>query len=164
MKVNSGPEYRGDGIVSGTALSSSAKGNQHRHVRVQTFVVDAGSAAILEGDLVDIVDTVDGTSGVYGAVEKHTASAATSRRACGGATHGATAGQLIEVMLEGFMPNANVVTAEGTVGNLLGPSATAGRLGNATAPSATVPGPVAICTIAAAANVGGVRWLNPLRL
>lgn len=163
MRNNAGPEYAGDPMRNGVASTSTELGNDHFGVRDLTFI-NSGAAAILEGDLVDILDTVDPNTGVYGAIEKHTASAATSRRACGGALEGIAIGGKGRVRVLGFQANASVITAEGTVGNLLGPSATAGRLGNATAPSATVPGPVAICTIAAAANVGGVRWLNPLCL
>lgn len=169
MRRDNGPEYQGDGIANGVALTADELINQAGQLIV-VEVFNGGPDAILIGDALAVVFPFAAPTGLGAGlgimrnVEKLDVSDANFEYIAGGALEGIAVGAKGKMIVKGAQALANVADAV-TSGMLLSGGAADGRLAQqAGAYAATTAPPAALAlTDGTAGNTATVYWLNPLQ-
>lgn len=169
MRRDNGPQYRGDGMVNGVAMTNVELINAHTQV-IDIEVYNGGPDAILEGDALAVVFPFAAPTGAGAGfspmqnVEKLDVSDTNFEYICGGALEGIAVGAIGRMRVKGAQSNANVADAT-TSGQLLSGGAADGRLavqGGVYAATTAPPAALAL-TDGSGSNTGDVYWLNPLQ-
>jgi hypothetical protein len=171
MRKDNGPEYVGDGILNGVALTDAENNNQAGQV-IDIQVCNAGAAAILLGDAVSLMTPLITPASVAPAqprfgslrnVKKFATADANFELIVGGALEAIPVGGVGRVRVRGVQEGVNVVTATAAL-VLLSGGAADGRLAIKSAThNAKTAAPAALSMSVAASNQATVYWMNPLQ-